>query len=71
MLDDEPSVSFFLDYARLIKRRFPEIDVSVFSIASIDENGLTIEDSTDWLEEPSSKEKTRISTLAAAPPPLV
>lgn len=63
VLDDEPSVSFFLDYARLIKRRFPEIDVSVFSIASIDENGLTIEDSTDWLEEPSSKEKTRISTL--------
>ena len=64
VLEDEPSLSFFLDYARLIERRYSEMDIKVFKVVAIsEEDGLVIEDSLDYLHDPSSNSKTRLQLI--------
>lgn len=64
VLEDEPSLSCFLDYARLIERRYSEMDVQVFKIVTItDDNSIVIEDSTDYLHDPSYDDKTRLQPI--------
>lgn len=63
VVDDKPSVDFILDYARLIEKRFSEMDVRVFSIILINKDEITIEDSIDLLHDPSSNAKTRFQSF--------
>ena len=63
VIDDQPSLDFLLDYARLIEKRFSDMDVRVFSIVSINKDEITIEDSIDLLHDPSSNTKTRFQSL--------
>ena len=63
VLNDEPSLSCFLDYARLIARRYSQIDIKVFKIINYDMNELEIEDSIDYLHDSQYNSKTRIDLL--------
>lgn len=63
VLEDEPSLSCFLDYARLIERRYPELQIKVYKIISVDRDELVLEDSIDYLHDPSSDANTRLQTL--------
>lgn len=63
VMEDVPSLSFFLDYARLIEKRYPQIDVKVFEIVLLDRESIEIEDSIDYLHDPSSETKTRLQSL--------
>ena len=63
VIDNERSFKFILDYARLIERRYSEMDVEVFTIVSNRNKELAVEDSIDWLHDPSCKNKTRLHFL--------
>ena len=63
VIDDEPSFSSFLDFARLIERRYSELDIKVYRIISIDRDELVLEDSTDYLHDSSYDTNTRLQTL--------
>lgn len=63
VIEDEPSLNCFLDYARLIARRYPEMDIKVFKIVTIDKSDLIIDDSIDLLHDPSGDIKTRLQSL--------
>lgn len=63
VIENEPSLECLLDYARLIEHRHSEFDVKVFTIVSIGNEGLAIEDSVDWLHDPSCANKTKLHFL--------
>lgn len=63
VIDNAPSFECILDYARLIERRYSEMDVKVFTIVKIDNEDLAVEDSIDWLHDPSCVNKTRLHFL--------
>lgn len=64
ILEDRPSLSCLLDYARLIELRYSEMDVQVFRIIEInDENGMIIDDSVDYLRNPECESMTRLGDI--------
>lgn len=63
VIEDKPSLSCFLDYARLIERRYSELEVKVFKIVSVDRDELVLEDSIDYLREPGSDARIRLQML--------
>lgn len=63
VMEDEPSLSCFLDFARLIERRYSEMDIKIFKIITVEKGELIIEDSIDYLHDPNSKAKTRLQNL--------
>lgn len=63
VIEDEPSLSCFLDYARLIERRYSEFDVKVYRIVKIDRGELIIEDSINYLHDPFNDVNSRLQSL--------
>lgn len=63
VIEDEPSLSCFLDYARLIERRYSEMEIKVFRIIAIEREEITIDDSIDYLHDHSSDANTRLQSL--------
>lgn len=48
---------------RLIEQRYSEMDVKVFKIISIDKDGISLEDSVDYLHDTSIDIETRLHSL--------
>lgn len=64
VLEDEPSLNCFLDFARLIERRYSEMDIKVFEIVTIDgEEGLVVDDAIDYLHDPNYNSITRLQLI--------
>jgi hypothetical protein len=63
VIEEEPSLSCFLDYARLIERRYSELDVKVFKIVSVDREEIQVDDSIDYLHDQSADNDTRLQSL--------
>lgn len=63
VIDDNTSLSCFLDYARLIERRYSEVAVNVFKIVNIDKNEIVIDDSIDYLHDLRDGVSTRLDSL--------
>ena len=63
VIEDEPSLNCFLDYARLIERRYSALEVKVFKIVSIDIEGIQFDDSVDYLHDQSTERNSRLQNL--------
>lgn len=63
VIEDEPCLSCFLDYARLIERKYSEMEVKVFKIVSIDREEIQIDDSIDYLHDQREHSNTRLQNL--------
>lgn len=63
VIEDEPCLSCFLDYARLIERKNSEMEVKVFKIVSIDREEIQIDDSIDYLHDQRDHSNTRLQNL--------
>lgn len=63
VIEDKPSFNCFLDYARLIERRYSEMDVKVFQIVAFENGDILIEDSFDYLHNTEYENNTRLQLL--------
>lgn len=63
VMHTDMSLSFFLDFARLIERRYSEIEVHVYNITSIDENGFELDEEYDYLVDSQSLDYTKLQEL--------
>lgn len=63
VIDTEVSLSLCLDYARLIARKYSEVEVHVYSIISIDKDGMEIDDEIDYLHNSKYLNVSKIQEL--------
>lgn len=63
VIEDEPSLSCFLDYARLIERRYSMVAVKVYKIVSVDLEEIKIDDSVDYLHDENADCYSRLQNL--------
>lgn len=63
VIEVEPSLNGFLDYARLIKRRYTEMEVKVYQIIAFENGDILFDDSVDFLQVPENESKTRLQYL--------
>lgn len=63
VIEDEPSLSCFLDYARLIEKRYSVAVVKVYKIVSVDSKEILIDDSVDYLHNRDFDSNSRLQNL--------
>lgn len=64
VIDEKPSLGFLIDFAILLQKRYSELEVHVYEVVGIDQDGsLSIEDGVDYLTVPDCIEKSKISEL--------
>ncbi len=63
VMHTEMSLPFFLDFARLIKRRYSEIEVHIYNIITIDENGIELDEEYDYLFDSQYLNYTKLQEL--------